>query len=100
MSSAASIDIRLPIGGLFTALGLVLTIYGVATNGDAVHYAPSGNVNVNLYWGIVMLVFGALFLWLGSRASPRAGAHPAMTTPEGRATEALEHREGLERERR
>ena len=99
MSTAASLDIRLPIGGLFATLGVLLTVYGIATNGDAAHYARSGSLNVNLWWGLVMLVFGLLFLWLGSNATRRAAARPAMETPEGRETERIEHRTGLERER-
>jgi hypothetical protein len=31
MSGAARFDIRLPIGGLFLALGGILTVYGIAT---------------------------------------------------------------------
>jgi hypothetical protein len=98
MSGAAGLDIRLPIGGLFTVLGLLLAGYGVATNGDTARYARSLSVNVNLWWGLVMLTFGALLL-LAARWSPRdASAHPAADTAGGRDTEDREHRLGLERE--
>jgi len=70
MSGSAGLDVRLPIGGLFAALGLLLTGYGLATSGDASHYARSLSVNINLWWGLVMLVFGLALLaavWLSRR---------------------------------
>jgi hypothetical protein len=54
-------------------------------------------VNVNLWWGAVMLVFGLVLLSAASRARRKASARPAEETPEGRATEAREHGLGLER---
>jgi hypothetical protein len=56
------LDIRWPIGLMFTLIGLLLAGFGVATNSDAALYARSLSVNVNLWWGIVLLVFGALML--------------------------------------
>jgi hypothetical protein len=97
MSGAIGLDIRLPIGGLFTVLGLLLGGYGIATGGDAALYERSLSVNINLWWGLAMLVFGLLLLWGASRARRTASAHPAAETPEGRATEAREHERGLER---
>jgi hypothetical protein len=97
MSGAIGLDIRFPIGGLFTVLGLLLVGYGVATADDPALYAKSLSVNVNLWWGLVMLVFGVLMLWGAARARRVASARPAAVTPEGRATEAREHERGLER---
>ena len=97
MSGVIGLDVRLPIGGLFTVLGLLLAGYGVATEGDPALYARSLSVNVNLWWGIVMLIFGLLLLWGASRARRVASARPAAESPEGRATEAREHERGLER---
>lgn len=99
MSVVSGLDIRLPIGGLFAVLGVIITGYGIATNGDAAHYARSESININLWWGLAMLVFGLLFLILGYRARRLAGAAPALATPEGRLTEIREHDLGLERER-
>jgi protein-S-isoprenylcysteine O-methyltransferase Ste14 len=89
-----NLDIRLPIGGLFTLLGVLLTGYGLMA--DEAIYARSLGHNVNLWWGIVVLVFGLIFLYLGRRGS--SGVHPAGDEPEGVATEAREHALGLERE--
>jgi len=55
-------DLRLPIGLLFAAFGVMLTIYGLVTP-EAV-YQKSLGVNINLIWGIVMLVFGGIMLGL------------------------------------
>ncbi len=71
MSAAGSLDLRLPIGGLFVMLGLVLAGYGLATMGDAARYVKSGGLNINLVWGIVMLVVGGLFLLLARRGAAR-----------------------------
>ena len=49
-------DLRLPIGALFTVYGAVLTGYGLL--GDKAQYARSLGLNVNLGWGVVLLVFG------------------------------------------
>ena len=99
MSGAGGLDIRLPIGGLFVVLGLILGGYGIATNGDAAQYERSMSVNINLWWGLVMLVFGALLLLLARKSSRGASVHPAGETPGGQETEDREHRLGLERER-
>jgi hypothetical protein len=96
MSGAMGLDIRLPIGGLFTVLGLLLTGYGIATAGDAAA-APALPLNVNLWWGAVMLSFGLLLLVTAAHARRKASARPAEETPEGQETEAREHRLGLER---
>jgi uncharacterized membrane protein YidH (DUF202 family) len=56
------LDIKLPIGLMFAILGLLLTIYGLITASDSAMYARSLNVNINLYIGIIMLVFGGLML--------------------------------------
>jgi hypothetical protein len=71
MSSSSDLDVRLPIGGLFTALGLLLAGYGLATAGDAAHYARSLSVNINLWWGLVMLLFGVLLLGAARAAQRR-----------------------------
>jgi membrane protein implicated in regulation of membrane protease activity len=99
MSGSASLDLRLPIGGLFTALGVIIGAYGIATNGDSAMYAQSLSININLWWGIVMFIVGGIMLLMGVRATRTAhpsSALPAADTPEGRATERREHQKGLE----
>jgi membrane protein implicated in regulation of membrane protease activity len=55
-------DLRLPIGLLFSIIGAIVAIYGLATPAEM--YARSLGINVNLWWGIVMFAFGALMLAL------------------------------------
>ncbi|HET7461042.1 MAG TPA: hypothetical protein VFJ82_07330 [Longimicrobium sp.] len=90
-----NLDIRLPIGGLFTLLGLILTGYGALGEKDI--YERSLGHNVNLTWGVVVLLFGAWFLYLGRKGT--SSVEPAAAEPAGRATEAREHALGLEDER-
>ncbi len=73
MSEAGGLDLRYPIGGLFLVLGLILTGYGVLTAGDTEMYARATAVNINLWWGIVMLAFGAFMWGLAVRAGRRGG---------------------------
>lgn len=55
-------DIRIPIGLLFVILGAILAFYGVFTMNDTELYARSLGRNINLWTGILMLVFGSLML--------------------------------------
>jgi hypothetical protein len=61
------LDIRLPLGLLFTIIGVLLAGYGVL--GDKAIYARSLGINVNLWWGLAMLVFGAAMLFFARRRS-------------------------------
>ncbi len=58
------LDIRLPIGLMFTIFGLIITIYGLATMGNDELYMRSLNVNVNLISGLFTLAFGLVMLLL------------------------------------
>lgn len=61
------LDIRTPIGALFAILGVLLVGFGLLS--DPSIYQRSLGINVNLYWGGVLLAFGALMLWLGRGGS-------------------------------
>ena len=61
-----NLDLRLPIGLMFTIVGALLTIFGFVS--DKAIYARSLGINVNLWWGLVLLVFGLLMLLLALRA--------------------------------
>jgi hypothetical protein len=97
MSGTADLDVRLPIGGLFTVLGFMLAAYGLVVGSGSASLSATRSTNVNLWWGLVMLVFGLLLLFGSFLARRRLVAQPAMETPEGQATEEREHRLGLER---
>jgi hypothetical protein len=56
------LDLRLPIGLYFTLLGLLLGAYGIFTRTDKAMYQCSLDININLAWGAVLLVFGLAML--------------------------------------
>jgi hypothetical protein len=56
------IDIRFPLGLMFSIFGVILTIYGLATIGQHAIYVISLGVNVNLMSGIFTLIFGLVML--------------------------------------
>lgn len=58
------LDIKIPIGLMFTIFGIVLCIYGFATNGDEELYKKSLSYNMNLWMGGFMLLFGVVMLLL------------------------------------
>jgi len=60
------LDLRYPIGYLFTVFGMILTIYGILS--DKSIYQRSLGINVNLYWGVVLLAFGLGMLALAMRS--------------------------------
>lgn len=64
-----NLDLRLPMGLLFTLLGLILAVHGLTVGILVLGF------NVNLIWGAVMTVFGGVALCLG-RASRRGVAVP------------------------
>ncbi|HTB93652.1 MAG TPA: hypothetical protein VK728_12535 [Candidatus Sulfotelmatobacter sp.] len=57
-------DIRMPIGMLFTLFGILLIGYGAATQGSATYAEHSLGVNVNVWWGGVLLAFGLAMIGL------------------------------------
>jgi hypothetical protein len=66
------LDIRVPIGLLFAILGGLLTLYGLIS--DAAIYQRSLGINVNLWWGLVLLAFGVVMAVagrFGTRGEPR-----------------------------
>ncbi|MBI2517850.1 MAG: hypothetical protein HYV95_13180 [Opitutae bacterium] len=67
------LDIRWPIGLMFSLVGLLMTGYGVLTKGDAELYRRSLDININLIWGLVLLAFGGFMLFMAARAKKNAG---------------------------
>jgi hypothetical protein len=57
------LDIRYPIGFLFGSLGLIITAYGILTD------HPKLGININLWWGLVLVVFGTVMLVMASIAN-------------------------------
>ena len=63
------LDLRLPIGLMFSIIGVLLAVFGFAS--DPAIYQRSLGINVNLWWGLVLLVFGLVMLWLVRRGTAR-----------------------------
>ena len=61
------LDIRLPMGLMFTLLGAILAIYGLFTGSDKAANERSLGINVNLWWGLFILAFGVVMLLLARR---------------------------------
>ncbi len=57
------LDIKIPIGLIFSILGLLLFIFGLTTGSDPM-YHKSLDININLWTGAFMLVFGLFMLFL------------------------------------
>jgi len=62
------LDIRIPIALLFAVLGAMLAAFGAFSNPSL--YARSLGINVNLLWGGVLFLFGAI-LWIAARRGAR-----------------------------
>ena len=61
------LDIKIPIGLMFSIFGVILLIYGFITRDDVALYQKSLSHNVNLWMGALSLVFGAVMLLLVKR---------------------------------
>ncbi len=80
------LDIRIPIGSLFALLGALLAGYGLCSN-PAI-YRRSLGIDINLWWGVVLLVFGCGMLALAWRAARRKRQPHAAASPASSATAA------------
>ena len=56
-------DLRIPIGLMFSIFGLILAVAGFVSSPET--YEKSLGINMNLWWGLAQLVFGAAMLWGG-----------------------------------
>jgi hypothetical protein len=54
---------------MFTLVGAIVTVYGLFS--DPALYERSLNININLWWGIVMFAFGAFMLILAWRGAKK-----------------------------
>lgn len=68
------VDIRIPIGLMFTILGVLISVFGVVTKyTDNLMYQKSLGINVNILMGILMLVFGLVMLWFAWKSAKKEG---------------------------
>jgi hypothetical protein len=80
-----SLDLRIPMGLMFTLLGVILSVFGLKTNGDAALYARSLGINANLWWGLVLFVFGMTMFLMGRRTQKRLAKLPPEPVVDGEA---------------
>lgn len=62
-----ALDLRFPIGLLFSIFGVILTAQGIRNPVKTV------DININFWWGLVMLAFGIVMLLLAI-----FGKHPQV----------------------
>jgi hypothetical protein len=65
-----NLDIRYPIGWMFSLFGVLLLVFGLLS--DKQIYARSLGVNINFDSGVGMLAFGLVMLLLAWRGSAKA----------------------------
>ena len=70
-------DLRLPIGIMFSLFGAILTIFGMVSD-KSIYQEHSLGININLIWGLVMLVFGVFMLLLALRGGKKPGPPPSQ----------------------
>lgn len=61
------VDIRIPIGLMFSIIGVIITILGLFTVSDSDMYQKSLGINVNLIMGVLILLFGFIMLFFAFR---------------------------------
>ena len=66
-------DLRIPIGLMFTLYGIILAIDGLLSKPES--YARALGININLIWGLVLLIFGVFMLIMAGLAKEKD--HPA-----------------------
>jgi len=64
------LDIRVPIGIMFSLIGAVMLIYGLGTGSDKELYHRSLDININLWWGLLLLVFG-LVMYIAAKVGAK-----------------------------
>lgn len=87
------LDIRLPIGAMFAVLGALLAVFGIISD-KAMYVERTAGVNVNLWWGLILLAVGGFTYWLGMKGT--SSVRSSEDSVEGRRTEEREHRAGME----
>jgi hypothetical protein len=61
------VDIRIPIGLMFTIIGILISVFGLATMSDSEMYHKSLDINVNIIMGVLMSLFGLIMLYFARR---------------------------------
>lgn len=62
-----NLDLRIPMGLMFTLIGIILAAFGASNRSNVETFSRSLGLNVDLWWGIVLFVFGQVIFQLGRR---------------------------------
>jgi hypothetical protein len=65
---------------MFTIVGALLAIYGLVS--DKQIYERSLGININLWWGLFLVLFGVVMLFFGLRS--RADKTPPPPAPDNK----------------
>lgn len=61
------VDIRIPIGLMFSIFGVLITVFGFTTISNTDMYQKALGINVNIIMGVLMLVFGLVMLFFARK---------------------------------
>ena len=75
------LDLRWPIGLMFSLIGALLVIYGLISGSNTEMYARSLGINVNLYWGLLLAIFGGAMLTLAWRGAQKSKEQEGSKNP-------------------
>jgi hypothetical protein len=67
---------------MFSLIGAMLVIYGLIINSSPQAYERSLGINVDLYWGLLLVVFGGAMLtmaWKGSHEASKDDKRPGQS---------------------
>ncbi len=73
------LDLRWPIGLMFSLIGILLVVAGLASGSNEEMLKRSLQINIDLVWGVVLLAFGAFMLvlaWRGGKSAGQSAAQP------------------------
>jgi hypothetical protein len=68
------VDARIAVGMFFTLTGTILSAFGFSTRNQINLYAKSLGIDADLWWGLVLLVFGISMLACGRRGQMKTGS--------------------------
>lgn len=66
-----NVDLRIPMGMMFTLMGAVLMAFGLSTKNNPEIYARFLGINADLWYGVALLVLGLVMVSLGRRGQMR-----------------------------
>jgi hypothetical protein len=69
-----ALDIRIPIGLMFSLVGLILFVFGLITHSDAQMYQRSLGININVWWGLFCFACGLIMLgwaWISAKVDKK-----------------------------